>query len=92
MAQLGAAGEQEAGVAAGLGRGYPEEALVDFGIGDLWVDALEIHAHATAIEGGGGGQRVERPGEGIGDGEGMEGRKVVAGSHGVVGDKAAGGE
>ena len=55
MAQLGAAGEQEAGVAAGLGRGYPEEALVDFGIGDLWVDALEIHAHATAIESGGGG-------------------------------------
>ena len=50
MAQLGAAGEQEARVAAGLGWAYPEKTLVDFGVGDLRVDALEIHAHATAIE------------------------------------------
>ena len=54
MAQLRAAGEQKSGVATGLGRRYPEEALVDFGIGDLWVDALEVLAHAAAVEGGGG--------------------------------------
>ncbi|GAC1367260.1 MAG: hypothetical protein NVSMB30_00920 [Hymenobacter sp.] len=54
MAQLGAAGQQETGVTAELGRSYPEEALVDFGIGDLRVDAPEILAHAAAVEGGRG--------------------------------------
>ena len=92
VAQLWTTGQQEAGIAIGLRRSYPEETLVDLGIGDVWVDAFEIHTDATVVEASGGPKGIQGPGERVGDGEGMKGRIVVASGDGIVGDEAASSE
>ena len=68
----------------------PEDAAVALGGGEVRVEALEAERDATAIEGGGGVGRVERPGEGVGGEQAVVRRVVGAAPGGVPGDDAAG--
>ena len=61
---------------------------MNFGVGDLRVDAFELLTYTTTVEAGGCLQGIKRPSEGIGNGEWMERWIIVGGCNGVIGNEA----